>query len=285
MIKKEYITERKIPVIFTILLLIVASIIYFTLGSSNLANSMTKNKITPEEIELLKNIQLKAAYTEEGTIDMFALAKSNDLAKIKTKEGNSIPEAGGIVLGNVEASMMQKEGEFKNISDNITDYDINFTIEGILTKTNTFADDFHYVNSEEYSKLDGDSNVLLIKFKDKKTPKLFYLYDIYNPAPINLEITEGNLLYFNKHIEKNKTYYPVLLGADEAKMMKDEKLFTRAGDIINDFFGKDIFIVGVLTKTNTSIDMMHIVEKDFFDSNSDNKNNNNNTDNDALVKT
>ncbi len=280
MIEKEFFVIRKAPVIFTVLLIIAASIAYFTLGASDIAKSMSYNKLSTDEITLLNGIQLKAAYTEEGTIDMFALAKSNDLAKIKTEKGNSTPGVGEMVLGNVEASMMQKEEEFTNIGDNITDYDINFTIKGILTKTNTFADDFHYVNNEEYTKLNGESNVLLIKFKDK-TPKLFYLYDINNPAPINLEITEGNLLYFNKHIEKNKTYYPVLLGADEAKMMKDEKLFTRAGDIINDFFGKDIFIVGVLTKTNTSIDMMHIVEKDFFDSNSDNKNKNDN----ALVKT
>lgn len=268
MIGKEYFMERKTPIIMVVLLLIIGSMLYFTLGISDNASAMGAQEATTVDasvLTMLKDIQLKAAYTEEGNIDMFALAKNNAMAKLKASQGNPIPEVGGMVVGNVEGSMMQEEDEFKNVGDTITDYDLNFKIDGVLSKTGTFADDFHFINIEQYNKLNADSGVLLVKFKNEKTPKLFYIYDKDNPSPANIEFADGNMNLFYKHINGKKTYYPIIIGAKEAKMMQEEKLFTNSGDIIKDFFGKDVIVVGIAKEANTSLDMMHIVEEDFFD--------------------
>jgi hypothetical protein len=273
MIEKEYFIERKKPLFFVIVLLVLASTIYFTLGVSSRIDLMSVSKnidinndiIINNVLTLLDDVQLKAAYTDDGNIDIFALAKNNELAKLTVSKGNSIPEFGGMVLGNVEGSMMQKEDEFKNIGDNIVDYNINFRIDGVLANTGTFVDDFHFISSENYNLLNADSDVLLVKFKDANTPKLFYLYNKTIPSPIKLEFSDGSINLFYEHIIDKKIYYPIIIGAKEAKMMQEEKLFSKVGDTIDDFFGRDVIIAGILKETNTNYDMMHIVESDFFD--------------------
>ncbi len=266
MIDKDYFMQRKTAVIFAVILLVIGSTIYFAFDIAT-KNSDSMNKldaINPKVLFLLQNVQLKAAYTDEGTIDMFALAKNKDLARINSSLGISIPKQGGMVLGNVEGSMMQKEDEFKNIGDTLIDYNVVFRVDGVLVKTNTFADDFHFINLEQYTILTSDSNKLLVKFKDINTPKLFYLYDTTRPSSVKLEFSEGSLDLFYPHVNRGKIYYPLILGSKEAKMMKEEKLFTKVGDTLDNFFGKDVIIVGVLVETNTGMDMMHFVEPDFF---------------------
>ena len=105
---------------------------------------------------------------------------------------------------------------------------------------------------------------MLVKFKDENTPKLFYLYNKDNPSPVKIEFADGDMSLFFKHIIDNKSYYPIIIGSKEAKMMQEEKLFTKIGDTINSFFDKDVIIVGIAKETNTPLDMMHIVENDFF---------------------
>jgi hypothetical protein len=57
----------------------------------------------------------------------------------------------------------------------------------------------------------------------------------------------------------------VVIGYEEAKMMKEEKLFTKVGDEIENFFGlPKVKVVGILAKTNTAIDNYHIVGMDTF---------------------
>jgi hypothetical protein len=47
------------------------------------------------------------------------------------------------------------------------------------------------------------------------------------------------------------------LGGKEAEMMIKEKMFSNVGDKIEDFFGKPVFIAGILEPTNTTLDMLH----------------------------
>lgn len=57
----------------------------------------------------------------------------------------------------------------------------------------------------------------------------------------------------------------MLLGADEASMMREEKLFTNTEDNLENFFGVEkMKIVGILKKTGTDIDNFHIVMPDTF---------------------
>jgi len=262
----DFITQRRSAILLTMLIIVLGTLLYFGTGAYKNSGMSSSSIITKDVLKLLQNVELKAAYTKEGTIDIFALAKEDNLAKLKASQGISVPQVQEMVLGNVEGSMMKKEGEFQNIGDNIEDYTLQFKITGVLAKTNTFADDFHFVNQEQYNLLNGEENKLLIKFKDAKTPKLFYLYDINNSA-VKIELAEGNIGYYNVQILNNKIYYPLILGYDEAKMMREEKLFTHIGDKLDGFFGKDVIIVGIIQKNNNSMDMMHIVQSDFFELN------------------
>ncbi len=46
-------------------------------------------------------------------------------------------------------------------------------------------------------------------------------------------------------------------------MMADAKLFTKAGDTIENFFGNNVMIAGILPETKTSLDIMHFVGQGF----------------------
>jgi hypothetical protein len=245
-------------------------VVFFTLGAADKANAMDDSKKTQADVSIFNDIQLKVAYSPEGDMKIFALAKNNVLKNYKSSNGNNLPESDSIVIGSDEAKMMISEKLFKRPGDELNDlFGINTKVEGILDSSGTFADDFHFLSSEQYNKLQGDSDVLIVKLKDENTPKLFYLYDAENPSSAKIELSEGNMNLFNDHfVGKNysdkKIYYPIILGAKEANMMREEKLFTKTGDTIDGFFGKNVIIVGITKETNTGLDMIHIVQSDFF---------------------
>lgn len=265
MIGNEYFVQRKTPIAMVLVLLIVGTILYFTVGASD-ATAMNAPKNSNADVSIFKDIQLKVAYTPDGAIKIFALAKNNVLNKYKSSNGNNLPESNSMVIGSDEARMMIEEKLFTKSGDELKDlFGIDTTVEGILDSTGTFADDFHFLSGEQYNQLQGDSNVLRVEFKDANTPKLFYIYDKDNPSPAKIELADGNINLFYEHIIDKKIYYPIIIGAKEAKMMQEEKLFTKTGDTIDGFFDKDVIIVGIAKETNTGLDMMHIVEKNFFD--------------------
>jgi len=55
----------------------------------------------------------------------------------------------------------------------------------------------------------------------------------------------------------------MIVGYDEAQMMKEEKLIQGAGDILPNFFGiREMKVIGILAKTGTELDMYHLVSSD-----------------------
>ena len=54
----------------------------------------------------------------------------------------------------------------------------------------------------------------------------------------------------------------LVLGYNEAKMMRENKLFSRVGDTIPNFFGSStIKIVGILKPTGTLLDSYHFLNE------------------------
>jgi hypothetical protein len=52
------------------------------------------------------------------------------------------------------------------------------------------------------------------------------------------------------------------LGAGEAEMMQQEKLFTKVGDVIPNFFGLPyVQVTGILESTGTPLDNLHLLTK------------------------
>jgi hypothetical protein len=46
-------------------------------------------------------------------------------------------------------------------------------------------------------------------------------------------------------------------------MMMEEKLFSNIGDTIENLFGNNVVVMGILPETNTVFDNLHFVGKEF----------------------
>jgi hypothetical protein len=252
--KENVFTERKIPIIISIIAIIFGIYLYFYLG---IGESATFGVDVPS---LYKEMQFKAAYNEKGDLKIFVLANNNLLANLKAKEGNPIPEEDSIVIGNTEAMMMKKEKLFARPGDPINDlFGINTKVEGILIKTGKPIDEFHFISAPEFVKLTGEENRIFILMNPKNEPKLFYSFKPGDKLKLNISLSEGKLDDYRIQEIDGKTFYPLIVGYQEASMMKKENLFKNTGDKIENFFGKNVIIIGIINKSETPIDMMHII--------------------------
>ena len=74
----------------------------------------------------------------------------------------------------------------------------------------------------------------------------------------NIKVAEGSL-------DMSGTVPGVVIGAKEAEIMIEEKLFGKVGDEIENFFGvPKVRVVGILAPTNTLLDEYHLLSKEAF---------------------
>ncbi len=248
---EEIFIGKKISIIITLFILIAGTIMYLTVGESSdrLAN------ISPE---IFKQLELKSAYID-GNLKLFAYAEYNELAKISASEGVILPESKSIFIGYAEANMMKKEKLFSKIGDKIDNFfGINVVVSGILAPTNSILDDIHFLSEKNFDLLNGDEDISFIRLKGNE-PKLFYTYRYGEDSSLRFEFEEGSLEYYSVHDIADVKYYPVILGKKEADMMRKEGIFKNNGDIIKDFFGRNIIIAGILKETDSALDMAHII--------------------------
>ncbi|MCM2326037.1 MAG: hypothetical protein NDI94_06240 [Candidatus Woesearchaeota archaeon] len=233
----------------TIFLVLSVSVLYFFVPGIGAAR-MVDNKI-------FETMELKAV-VEEKEIKLFAHTSNNALAMLATREGFSIPEENAMVIGSNEAEMMVKNDLIKKSGDKLYGFfGIDTQVGGIYKKTDTMIDHMHFLSKNQFKELDGVSNVF-IGFNEGM-PKLFFTYKNNDDFLKRFEFSSGNLENYRVISMNGKTLYPIVLGYDEAEMMISEKLFTDAGDKIEGFFGKDVFIAGILKKTDSGVDMMHFI--------------------------
>ena len=94
-----------------------------------------------------------------------------------------------------------------------------------------------------------------IWFTPTGVPKIFILSD---SIPTDVKVIQWTGVFTNQDAE-------MIIGYDEALMMKREKLFSKPGDELHDFFWlKTIKIIGVLAPTKTMLDEVHIVNTVWF---------------------
>lgn len=250
----EYLNENKAAIAFAAVLMLLVSAAYFAFG---------KKEAMAGSSALFEGISYKVAFTPKGEMKIFALAKNNELARLKAAEGNALPEAGSLVIGATEAEMMREEKLFSKPGDRLSGFfGINTRVEGILEKTGGPADMLHFLGKEQFGQINGSPELVFSRLTKEKVPKMFFAYDAENKPPFGLKLAERSVEEFKTAEIEGKKYCAVIVGADEAKMMRGEKLFEKPGDRINGFFGNDVFIAGVLEKANSSIDMFHFVTKD-----------------------
>jgi len=250
----EFISENKGAIAFTIAFLMLGAAVYFFGG--NLGGLMANEK-AKGAADLFDGIRYKAEYASDGRILIFANAKNNALSKMKVSSGNPIPEDSAIVIGSAEAERASAQGKNFTIGKKLAGfYGINTSVEGILAKTGGPADSIYFLGETQFEKITGEEGKIFTKVKDGE-PEMFFTLKANDTLPKKFALSEGSMDSYAPIKLGNKWFYPIVMGSNEAKSMRDEKLFSAVGDSIKDFFGKDMIVFGVLKETNTSIDDMH----------------------------
>jgi hypothetical protein len=249
----DIIKKQKISIAVTVAVLLGVSLYYFVWG-----NPYPGMTYVYRDATLYTDMKLKASY-KDGALKVFALANPAALAAYRAAEGDSVPTDNTVVIGWAEGRMMRREGLFEGPGDTIKGlFGIDPVVGGVLKMTYGLVDEMHLLSKPGYERVEGQEGRLFIALKDSRSPKLFFVLAEGETPPITFSFAEGSLSDYAVREIRGKRYYPVILGANEAAMMKFERLFNKPGDTIDGFFGNDVFIAGVLSKTNTIIDMAHI---------------------------
>ncbi|MEM4397141.1 MAG: hypothetical protein QW757_00785 [Candidatus Woesearchaeota archaeon] len=124
----------------------------------------------------------------------------------------------------------------------------------IITILMLFLGTFLYINYAPVMPSQDFFKTLKMKvdFTEKGEMKIF---SYANENEIKkLKISEGKIFFDDNNDNNN-----IVLGYDEAQMMISEKLFEKAGDKIENFFGINVHVVGIVEKTNSIVDMIHFL--------------------------
>jgi len=242
-------------------------VIIFTFGFfefAKLSSSMENNGMSTVSVQTATTInsfvassQVKLNF-EDGSPEIF-LGTDNFPTGLKAKSGTLVLGNNEIVLGSDEAADTKKENKIKGPGDLVTDLFslTNVKVVGILEKTGTFIDMYHFVNKDTLARITSSATIKYVA--EKEIIKTFYFV-----TPTNIpDKLRNNIQGFEPVIIGSKKYLPIYIGSDEAKMMIDKKLITKAGDTIENLFGNDVIVAGILPKTNTAFDMMHFVGPGF----------------------
>jgi Cu+-exporting ATPase len=196
----------------------------------------------------------------EGNPKLF-MNVSIDSKKLPVQEGRAVVNNDEMVVGYEEAMMMKKEKLIQKPGDVLTDFFgiPKMKVVGILAPTGTLLDQYHFMNTQTFQRIEGFPNVSTSTTPDG-AEKAFYMVVAAPPEKIQNSIPTNA---FWPVVLAGKTYLPVYVGSEEAAMMKKENLFKDVGDILPGFFGNDVIIAGVLPETKTSLDRMHFVGKEF----------------------
>ncbi len=195
----------------------------------------------------------------EGDPKVFTTINAEDIKGLSVSEGSLNIEDASMLVGYDEAMMMKNEKLFSKPGDRLNGFfGINsMKIEGVLAPTGTALDKMHIVNVETFKDIEYIGTVTVAKAEDGNA-KFAYLIDNNTPEKLKAYIP-GNA--FSAVIIGSKTYQPIYIGSTEAEMMINEGLFKEEGDLIENFFGIDVIVAGILPKTDTLFDNFHYLSK------------------------
>jgi hypothetical protein len=251
----DFMDENRIPMAFTALVLLIGTVAYFSEGAPN---SVPMAQLA----KAYDGMRLKVAFSDTGDLELYSNAVPSIMSKLPAAEGVSVPDDGTMVLGFSEGMGMKKENEISGPGSRLTDlYGINVSINGILGKTGGPIDMMHFLATKDFDAIEGKEGKVAVLMKGTM-PKVFFYYEKGDRNP-RISLAEGSLGNYGISEKNGKQYIPILIGADEAKMMRSEKLFSKPGDELEGFFGKNVKIAGILAKTNSALDMVHIVPREF----------------------
>jgi Cu+-exporting ATPase len=229
------------------------------------ATSAEELKVDPKVVQQAKELFVEGqgkVTNLEQTPKLFLTVDSHEILGLPLIEGKSTLGDNEMVVGFDEAQMMKEEGLIKGAGDTLGNFFGvgQMKVVGILKKTGTEVDKYHLVNASTLSSINGEATLLTTTTNDGQV-KIFLEINNVTPAQISSLVSQENL---NQGLTiSGRLYQPIYVGFDEAQMMIKEKIFTKEGDLITNFFGNDVIVAGILPKTNTVLDKFHLVKQDF----------------------
>lgn len=157
-----------------------------------------------------------------------------------------------LVLGSIEAAMMQEEGLINGVDSNISEFFglPQIKVVAILAPTGTLLDYYHFLNPSAFTQLTAAKDDLLVTESPLGDIKLFYLYDATNiPSQLKSVVDPLKTVYTLDGINYSATY----VGFNETKYPK----FTT----LKNFFGRNLIVIGTPKKTMTILDSMYFVPR------------------------
>jgi Cu+-exporting ATPase len=233
----------------------------FAKFSSGMETQATMKTASVETATVMNNFiadsQVKI-YFEDGSSDVFL--GTDTLPKIvKANEGTLSLRDNEILIGYEDGMDMKKGNEITGAGDMIKDVNgvASLKVSGIMQSTGTLVDGWHLVNKNTLAKMTPTTNLQFVA--EKEIIKGFYTVTADN-IPEKIKESIGS---FEPVVIGNKKYLPIYIGSVEAKMMIENKLINKVGDTINNLFGNDVIVAGILPETKTILDDLHFVSQDF----------------------
>ena len=242
-------------------------VIVFTFGFfefAKLSSGMEGQGVSVVSVDVATNLNSFVANSEtkinfgDGNPKLF-LGAENMPGALKASEGTLSLRNDEMIIGYTEAMMMKKENLIQGPGSILTNFFglASVKIVGILEPTGTIMDSYHFVNNYTLAKMTSSAVVKYVA--EKEVIKAFYFVN-QNNLPDKLK---NNIQGFEPVVIGTKRYLPIYVGSSEAKMMIEKKLITKVGDTIDNLFGNDVIVAGILPETNTNLDMMHYVGAGF----------------------
>jgi len=141
----------------------------------------------------------------------------------------------GLVVSNSEDMNSDVSQKQMNTNDNLNNTEDNY----------------------KYAILGVQADNIYVKTNPEGMQKLFYYHPVNEP--INIPLLEGNMEEYLIHSIGGQEYYPLIVGYEEAEIMRQKRIFYSIGDSIKNFFGKNVVIVGVMQRTDGIMDMAYIM--------------------------
>lgn len=241
---------------------IILTIIFLVVGTAAFLFAGGVEKEQRLSGAIYDDIRIKTAYTDAGLPLLFVLADERLLAAYPAASGTNIPADGTLVLGALDARMMVDAGMITGVGDSVENFfGLNATVAGFLVQQNAPVDDMHFVAARDFDAVQGEEGRVFFEKLDGM-PKVFYTLRVGEQTALVIPFAEGDATRYVYSDIDGKRYAPLVIGAAEAAMMREEGLFTAIGDRIDGFFGHDVVVVGVIEQTGTALDMMHVLPFD-----------------------
>lgn len=241
----------------------------FSSGMNAEGSTMTAQakevKVDPKVIQQAKELFMgsfgKVNYAD-GSVKLFLQVEPHEILGLPLAEGRAVLGPNEMVIGFDEAQMMKGEKLIRGAGDVLPNFFGigEMKVVGILTKTGTEVDKYHLVTEETANWLTSAAT-LRTTITPEGSTKIFY--EVGSVLPSQL-LASMSIDSFNHRVTiAGREYQPMYIGAEEAAMMQKEKIFTKAGDLIPNFFGNNVIVSGILPQTNSPLDNYHFIKDGF----------------------